>query len=115
MISQGQAFVIRGVRSYIRRYCSKPAPIWPKREFINKAYIRWTADEMIDYLLNHGFHHPMYALEEFLKKMDQYSCVGKDVDNRYIFSIAYDAAQDIIDYVSYVYCGGMDRIERSKR
>jgi hypothetical protein len=103
MLSREQEFVIRGIRSYIRRYFPKPAPIWPKREFFCRAYERWTADELIEYIVNHVDYSPIYAMKECLKKFDDFACAGsKDIDHRYIFSIAYDTAQDIIDYVSYL-------------
>lgn len=108
MFKSEQEFVIRGIEYYIHRFCPRPAPVWPKKYFLYRSYVRWAADEAIDYVLVHKYISPMIALEEFLKKLDNFSCSGKDVDVRYIFSIAYDTVQDIIDFISYVYCGGIN-------
>ena len=59
------------------------------------SYSRWAAEELIKTIRNEETTPPIMVVEMFAKKMDQYSTMNQK--NSFKFSVAYDAAMDILD------------------
>lgn len=64
-------------------------------DFAQESYSRWAAKELIACLEKNPTTPPLLVIEEFRDKMDRYACQNKD--SSYIFSVAYDMAEYIID------------------
>lgn len=65
------------------------------RSFDQISYSIWATGELLRYVLKRRTIPPIDAIEEFISKMDGYSCLnGK---SSYIFSVAHDVAEDILD------------------
>ena len=80
----------------IRTYMSKmkaPRAGLSKERFEMESYSQWAILEAVTYL--RGRRDTIQALEEFIHKLDEYSCVNSKTS--YIFSIAKTAAEDLLD------------------
>ena len=80
----------------IRTYISKmkaPRLGLSKEQFEMESYSQWAILEAVTYL--RGRRDTIQALEEFIHKLDEYSCVNSKTG--YIFSIAKTAAEDLLD------------------
>lgn len=62
------------------------------------SYTDWAAKEVLLYIHKRQDITPLEAIEEFIVLMDEYSCV--DPETSFIFSVAHDVAENIIDYIS---------------
>lgn len=63
--------------------------------FIQYCYSQWAVDEIIKSIQKNGSKPPITVVEDFVRKMDEYSCVNPNTS--LIFSIAKDSAMDILD------------------
>lgn len=84
------------IRNYIydqRKCMRKYRP--GQQEFEQFSYSVWAANEILTELMNTPDVPPLYTLELFREKMDDYSCLNKETS--YIFSVAKDATENIID------------------
>lgn len=82
------------------RYCMKQENKWIKtwkyREFQQDVYTKWALREILNILIKRQDQPPLQVLEEFKEQMDEYACSG-DSKYNYMFSVAYDTAQWVID------------------
>ena len=86
--------VISVIQSYIVKL-NKPTHNWRSSRFEQSSYTRWAAKEVLRYVKEHNTIPPVMAIEEFVRKMDAYSCMNKHTS--YMFSVAHDVAEDILD------------------
>ena len=63
--------------------------------FVQYAYSEWAVREIIESIQKNKSKPPIAVVEDFVRKMDEYSCVNQDTSR--IFSIAKDSAMDILD------------------
>ena len=80
----------------IRTYMSKtkaPRAGLSKERFEIESYSQWAILEAVTYL--RGRRDTVQALEEFIHKMDEYSCVNSKTSC--IFSTAKTAVEDLLD------------------
>ena len=80
----------------IRTYMSKmkaPRAGLSKEQFEMESYSQWAVLEAVTYLK--GRRDTIQALEEFIHKMVEYSCVNTETSC--IFSTAKTAAEDLLD------------------
>ena len=63
--------------------------------FDQRSNAVWAAYETLNYVKNHPKKPPMIAVEDFMKKMDQYACFNSKTSM--IFSVGYDIAVDILN------------------
>ncbi len=63
--------------------------------FKQRSYSIWAAEEALRTIRKRKDVNPIYAMEEFVGKMDYYACHRPDLS--YIFSVAYDIGTDILD------------------
>ena len=66
-----------------------------KEYFKQYSYSKWAAGELITDILNNPDTHPLFTIEDFIRKMDKFSCVCGHRDS--MFSVAYDVGYDIYD------------------
>lgn len=101
-LNQGQTFedVAQKIIQYIEEYNLDLAPIWPEDAFISYSYSRWTAEEMLAYLLDHPFGSPIDVLEDFVIKLTYYSHVANDERACLLFETAAITAGNIVRYIS---------------
>lgn len=88
----------KSVTSVIRSYIvtlNKPTHNWRTSKFEQTSYSKWAAKEVLKYVNEHDTMPPVMAIEEFIRKMDKYSCLNKHTS--YMFSVAHDIAEDILD------------------
>ena len=82
------------IRGYIVKL-KVPVCDWPHSNFKQLSYSRWAAKEVLKYVKEHDSIPPIVAIEEFIRKMDKYSCMNSN--SSYMFSVAHDIAEDILD------------------
>ena len=85
------------VQCYIEDEWKDPSCRWSDWYFTKNAYSRWAAYEIVDLLKNRGDTSPIKIVKDFSSTMDDYSCMNNMA--RGIFSIARDAANDILDFL----------------
>lgn len=68
---------------------------WRRYTFAQVSYSRWAASTLIKELESHPKDPPLLVVEKFRDKMNEYSLLNRNTS--YIFSVAYDVAQDIVD------------------
>ena len=66
-----------------------------KEYFKQYSYSKWAAGELITAILDHPDTPPLFTIEDFIHKMNKFSCVYGHEDN--MFSVAYDVGYDIYD------------------
>lgn len=66
-----------------------------KYQFNQCSFSKWATDELYLYIKKRPETPALISIEEFIKKMDEYACLNINVS--YIFSIAHDIAEDILD------------------
>lgn len=64
--------------------------------FEYRSYSRWALNEIRQYIIKYRNKDPIEVLGEFKYKMDQFACESKSEAN-FIFSIAYDITELVID------------------
>ena len=79
-----------------RKRCYK-IPTWgmPKTYFEQVSVHNWAVDEIIKEIKESDFTPPMMIVEDFIKRMEDYSC--ENSKNSRVFSIAKDAGEWILD------------------
>lgn len=83
-------------------YSPKSMPtIAPSEKFYYHSYCKWALDELERELWkNKDEKDVMYFLEEYRRKMDDFSCLpGKSAETCWMFSIAYDMVTFVIEEV----------------
>ena len=92
MTRTDQAILI--VRESLEHFESNEAS-WAHWYFDQATYSRWAGDELIDLLKHNRSIAPIRLVNEFTKKMDVFSVMGKE--NNIMFSIAKDFSENIGD------------------
>jgi len=87
--------VILIIESYISEHLFEPAAHWPKYYFDQRAYSRWVANEILERVKQQKLTPPIIIIEEFIRELDNCSCVNGR--NEMIFSIAREAAEEMLD------------------
>lgn len=67
-----------------------------KSLIIHEGIINWTARDILDECLMHPKSSPIKVIENYITKMDDYSCIGS-VDASEMFSTAKILAEDLLD------------------
>lgn len=81
---------------YIRENLVEPPRFRSERLFEEMSYARWAAFEIVHALMDRPFDPPDEVVEAFLLKMALYYSTAKHEHHRKIFSIAEDAAEEIL-------------------
>lgn len=69
-----------------------------KNAFDKMSYKRWTVFELRDFAMRQPYEmRPVDIVEKFRKMADNFACSNKAEDIKFIFSVAYDTATDILD------------------
>lgn len=87
--------VILIIESYIREHLFDPASSWPKYYFKERSYSRWVANEILERVKEQKTTPPIIVIEDFIRELDDCSCGNEN--NKLIFSIARDAAEDMLN------------------
>lgn len=67
--------------------------------FSYHSYSSWAKRELDLYILEHYWLSKEEAIESFRKEMDEYCCRAPTQNAKYMFSIAYDVATNILDRI----------------
>lgn len=70
-----------------------------KAVFAQQSYARWAVGEVIRYIEKRPEMEVCMLIEEFRNKMDDAACKAKTPEKNFMFSVAYDVATDVLDYV----------------
>ena len=73
----------------------EPRNLHQRSQFKQSSYSIWAANEIMKYVKEHKSMPTIDAIEDFIRKMDEYSCMNPD--SSFIFSVAHDIAEDILD------------------
>ena len=92
MTRTDQAILI--VRESLEHFDSNEAS-WAHWYFDQATYSRWAGDELIDLLKHNRSIAPIRLVNEFTKKMDDFSTMG--MSDNMMFSIAKDFSENIGD------------------
>lgn len=65
--------------------------------FALESYKRWAIGELRDFVEQRIYSRPIDSVEAFRKRMDNYACMAKTEEAKYMFSTAYDVVTDILD------------------
>lgn len=95
------------IQEYMDENFFEPGRNWPKYEFFERSCSRWAADEIIRRLIDETEKLPPYisgqepnppigVIHEFINELTYYSEYGEDKGKQAMFSIAKEAAIDII-------------------
>lgn len=87
--------VILILEYYVAEHLFEPGPNWPKYYFDERSYSRWAANEIIERVKAQPSTAPIVVIEDFIRELDNCYCASEK--NETLFSIARDAAEDIID------------------
>ena len=83
------------VKDYIYEFSDHIYTPWQKKEFQYETYSIWAAKELLVELSENKSLPPLFVLEKFRDKMDDYACLNKK--NSFIFSVAKDTTEYLID------------------
>lgn len=87
---------------YIETSLPSPEIAWGRREFDQRVYERWAADELLGILLNQGNHDPIKLTEAYLLYL--LGATSSCVDNKkLIFSSAIHTVENILDLLTKEY------------
>ncbi len=95
------------IQEYIDKCLFEPQTNWSKYYIWERSYSRWAAYEIQGRIIEEAFRLPVHItgreqqtpieiIEEFINDMDNYSCFRDDKKPNPIFSIAKNAAEDIL-------------------
>lgn len=87
--------VILILEYYVAEHLFEPGHNWPKYYFDERSYSRWAAYEIIARVKAQPETAPIIIIEDFIRELD--NCYDASEKNETIFSIARNAAEDIID------------------
>ena len=87
-------YILSAIREYADEWLKEPRWHLPKGHFEQRSYQKWAVNEVIKYIRESETVSPIEAVEKFVYKMNALSR-KKNV----IFSIAYDVATDILDFL----------------
>lgn len=68
---------------------------WQGYSFKQLSFSKWAVKEILKCLKEQVSEPPLSVIENFIDKMESYSCLNSK--NGFIFSIACDVAENIID------------------
>lgn len=88
---------IRAIENYIYEL-EEHSSSTKKSMIMQNSYSKWAAHEVLRYVKLRSDILPIQAIEVFMDKMNNFACVNRK--NSYIFSVAYDIAADILNYLS---------------
>ena len=100
-MSKANEMAIQVVQKYIERLERQHIHPWLSSEFAQRSYAISAANDILDELRNNDSTPPLVVIEEYREKMDEYSCLNSF--GSFMFSVAYDIAEDIINEVTKAY------------
>ena len=98
---------ISRIQTYINESLAEPKVDTDSYDFMKWSYSRWAAEEINEYLsaqepilpweeFSYDPKTPVEVITEFINKMDCFLATSENEDHRFIFSIAREAAFDIL-------------------
>lgn len=94
-----RTYILEKVSIFITRRYKNPVLKSNKRidkvVFEQESYQKWAAHEFLNYI-SKSSNNLFISADRFIKLMDKFSCNGR---NGWMFSIAHDVAEDILDYM----------------
>lgn len=94
-MNAANTMAIQVIQDYIKRLKHQPKELWLSTEFEQQSYSKWVANDILGRLKRERSIPPLQLLEEYRERMDEYSCCNSK--NSFMFSVAHDTAEDIID------------------
>lgn len=88
---------IQAILAYRDEHLFEPEMNWPKYWFDQRSYSRWSANEILKFIIDRPFTPAVEIVEDFALKMEHLLYVSEDKASSSIFSIARDTAADILD------------------
>lgn len=89
--------ILRAINHHVCCYYRGPKSYSVKSDaFKQQSYQSWAAVELINKLMK-DYRHPIRVVEEFKDEMDELAC--SKIKDRFMFSVAYDVANDILDLI----------------
>ena len=87
---------------YIETSLPSPQIEWGRREFDQRIYERWAAEELLNYLLNRGEKDPVAVADGYLLSL--IAATASCVDNKnLIFSSAIHTAETLLHLIEKEY------------
>ena len=90
------------VAKYIQTNLSAPQIEWGRREFDQRIYERWAAEEILGLLLNSGERDPVAVVDGYLLGIIAATSVCLD-NKKLIFSSAIHTAEEILNLLTKEY------------
>lgn len=88
--------MINIIREY-RANLPEPSAKWPSMEFDRIAYTIWATDELLVYVLANMNVNVWTAVTQWRQQMLGYSCIADYTDANFMFEIAYEVGDDILE------------------
>ncbi len=79
---------------FIQEHIPASLHSWPKQEFIKRSYERWAAYELANEIMDNPLEDPFIIIENFIVRMAMFSCIGRDKERSYMFSVAVEVAEN---------------------
>lgn len=70
-----------------------------KQIFKERSYSRWAAFYIVEQLMSNPFVAPDDIIEEFIIKWTIFSCINKDTEANFVFTIASDTAEELLKLI----------------
>lgn len=93
-------YVLMCLEDYMSEFCKEPRRGLPARRYSFElaSYNRATIKEIMRAISESNLP-PIIVVEDFVDKMDSFACKAKTTKAKQIFSIAYDMAVNIEDFM----------------
>lgn len=89
---------IRAISAYADEFLFEPGANWPKFCFDRRSYARWAVTELLTLIMDRPFVPAELTIEAFAIKCGWFTeCFATETTQNFIFSIARDTANDILD------------------
>ena len=92
--------IIELIQKDLYRMEKNRVPYWKRSEFEYYTYTKSTLEDIIELLEEDKTTSPFEIVCEYRSKMDRFACNDNiNPDNRFMFSLAYDVAEYVIDEI----------------
>lgn len=92
-------YVLSVINNLRNEWYKPPSSYYHRKraEFEHQSYARSAMDEIRFYLMEHEKENPITTLEKFRSMVDGFACETKNDGAKFMFSVYYDVASDILD------------------
>lgn len=91
--------VIQKILKYEEEFLFDPGLSWTKSQIQERAYARWTVDEILTSIMDHPFTEPELIVENFIIKIEYLLHISENATVNTIFTIAENTAENLLGLI----------------